>query len=63
MNRCRITLIGPSGNINHKALLIIWCQHLKVKAFPELSPLKYSFSLKLNYKTVCYCCCCLFLQS
>lgn len=52
MNRCRIMLIVPSGNINHKVLLIIWCQRLKVKAFPELSPLKYSFCLKLNYKIV-----------
>lgn len=53
-NRCRILLIVPSGNINHKVLLIIWCQHLKVKAFPELSLLKNSFCLKLNYKTVIY---------
>lgn len=54
MNRCRIMLIVPSGNINHEVLLIIWCQRLKVKAFPELSPLKYSFCLKLNYEPVIY---------
>lgn len=53
-NRCRIMLIVPSGNINHNVLLIIWCQHLKVKAFPELSPLKGSFCLKLSYKPVNY---------